>query len=89
MFIKKNLNMKFKYITMKCERPTQFFVNIIDYYKAFLLQLILFLYYYFYFSVMSQLGMFIATVCSGIFLYQFVFLQVNKYILTKSSKAIR
>ena len=28
-------------------------------------------------SVMSQLGLFIITVCSGIFIYQFTFLQVN------------
>ena len=32
-------------------------------------------------SMMSQLGLFIFTVCSGIFIYQFTFLQVNKKLL--------
>ena len=32
-------------------------------------------------SVMSQLGLFIFTVCSGIFIYQFTFLQVIKMMI--------
>eukprot|EP00088_Acartia_fossae_P066856 TRINITY_DN8307_c0_g1_i1.p1 TRINITY_DN8307_c0_g1~~TRINITY_DN8307_c0_g1_i1.p1 ORF type:complete len:522 (+),score=142.21 TRINITY_DN8307_c0_g1_i1:372-1937(+) len=36
-------------------------------------------------SVMSQLGLFIATVCSGIFLYQFVFLQAIYFVFVRKN----
>ena len=36
-------------------------------------------------SIMSQLGCFILTVCGGIFLYQFTFLQAIYFLFTKKN----